>query len=242
MRAIETAMEPHRPSTETLPIEARLLRVQAASGVLFAVFLLLHLANQMIAALGPETYDRVQRTLRRGYQWAPIEIALVIAPLLVHAGTGFARMIVRRRRGEARKPASLATRLHRWSGVVLLVFFAGHVTATRGASLIYGIYPGFEGVAFTLRWVPAYFWPYYTTFALAGLYHLVHGLGVALPVLGVRGGSVLRRPRLLAVIASIGGIALVAGILAFGGVTRKPERDPRTSPYAALIRRLVARE
>jgi succinate dehydrogenase/fumarate reductase cytochrome b subunit len=148
------------------------------------------------------------------------------------------RMLRRRRSENKHAPASLRARLHRWSGIVLLVFFAGHVIATRGASVIFHVYPEFAGIAFTLKWVPAYFWPYYLTFALAGMYHLVNGLGVALPILGVGEGRMLRRPRFLIGVSVIAGIALVAGMLGFGGALARPNVDPRHSPYAALLRRI----
>lgn len=74
-----------------------LLRVQAISGLLFAEFLFLPPFNQMLAALGPETYNGAQRTLRSGYQSPPVKIALAIGPMLVHAATGVLRIIRRRR-------------------------------------------------------------------------------------------------------------------------------------------------
>jgi succinate dehydrogenase/fumarate reductase cytochrome b subunit len=236
MSVTEAFMESN-PQSRSHATDARLIRVQAWSGVLFSAFLLLHLMNQMLGALGPDAYDGTQRALRGAYQWAPIEITLVIVPLLVHAGAGIARM-VRRRGREKHTPASLRSRLHRWSALVLLVFFVGHVTAVRGASLLYHAYPQFEGIAYTLKWVPAYFWPYYLAFSIAGFYHLVNGLGVALPIVGVDAGRVLRRPRLLGVLTAVAAVALVAGMLGFGGVIAKPHGDPRQSSYAALLRRL----
>lgn len=212
-----------------------LLRVQAASGAIFALFLMLHLFNQMLAALGPARYDGAQRLLRKGYQAPVVEIVLVLAPLLVHAAAGVAR--IWRRRSQPRGPVSLAARLHRLSGIILLIFFVGHVGATRGASLLYGVYPEFAGVAFTLRWIPAYFWPYYTGFALAGLYHLIYGLSIALPVLGLRGGSGLRRPALLVPVVSVLGLALVLGMLGLGGVLTDVGQ-PELSPYGRLVLRL----
>ena len=220
--------------------DKRLVRIQAASGAVFALFLIVHLVNLALATFGPRTYDAAQQTLRRGYQWAPIELAVVIAPLLIHAAAAVTRIVRRRRRGQ-QAPSNLVSRLHRASGIYLLVFFVGHVTATRGASLLYGVYPRFAGIAFTLRWVPAYFWPYYLGLALAGLFHLVHGLGVALPILGFRAGSTLRRPMLLGAVTLLGGTALVLGMLAFGGVFFDVGQ-PAASPYARLLVRLgVAR-
>jgi succinate dehydrogenase/fumarate reductase cytochrome b subunit len=220
--------------------EVRLLRAQSLSGVAFSLFLLLHLANQGVAALGADRYDQAQCALRRGYQSAPLELGLVLAPLLVHVTTAVMRLLDRRRR-RVPTPVSRASRLHRLSGIVLLVFFAGHVAATRGASLIYGVYPGFAGVAFTLRWVPAYFWPYYLVFGVAGAYHLVYGLGVALPILGVSAGRVLRRPAILAPAAVALGLCVAVGLLGFGGAFF-PVGHPEDSAYARLLVRLgVAR-
>lgn len=224
---------------DTVNSSRRLLQVQAASGLLFAVFLLLHLLNQMLATFGPGAYDGTQRALRRGYQAPPVEIALVLAPLLTHAAAGILRLWRRRSEGK-RAPANIYARLHRISGIVLLIFFGGHVAATRGASLLYGVFPEFLGVAFTLKWVPAYFFPYYTVFALAGLYHLIYGLSVALPVLGLRGGSGLRKPALLVPAASVLGLFLVLGLLSQGGILRSVGH-PEETPYARLVMRLAGK-
>lgn len=215
----------------------KLLQVQAASGLLFALFLLLHLFNQMLAALGAGAYDGAQRVLRRGYQAPVVEVVLVLLPMLIHAAAGIARMWWRRQQPGPRGPVSTAARLHRMSGIILLVFFLGHVIATRGASFLYGIFPEFAGIAFTFRWIPAYFWPYYTSFALAGLYHLVYGMSVALPVLGVRGGAGLRRPVLLVSVVTGLGLALILGLLGQGGVIAEVGH-PELSPYAKLVLRL----
>src|SRR5271170_4527943 len=85
-------------STDTGALDRRLARVQAWSGVLLAPFMLAHLANQALAALGAASYDTTQRWLRAAYQSPPIEVGLVIGPGLVHAAAGVARMWLRRRR------------------------------------------------------------------------------------------------------------------------------------------------
>ena len=212
------------------------LEVQALSGAVFAVFLFVHLCNQMLATLGAPQYDAVQRTLRRGYQAPVLEVVLVLAPLFIHVGVSVARWWGRRR--EAPTPVSWRLRVHRWSGRFLLLVFLGHVVATRGASFLFGVFPGFDGVAFTFRWVPAYFWPYYLLLALCGWYHLVHGVSVALPVLGVRALLVLQRPRVFAGLLGAGAVALVLGVLAAGGVLFDVG-DPATSEYARLVLRLT---
>ena len=124
---------------------SKLVRTQALSGLLFSVFLVVHLLNTALAALGPQTYDGFQRAARAGYQFAPLEM-LVLGALLVHVGCGVARMA--QRRGQPKAPVSAETRAHRWSAYFLLTFFVGHIVATRGASFFYGVFPGsFETLA-----------------------------------------------------------------------------------------------
>jgi succinate dehydrogenase/fumarate reductase cytochrome b subunit len=216
--------------------ERRLLLTQVISGMLFSFFLAVHLFNQMSAAWGPEVYDGAQRTLRRGYQAPVIEIILVLGPMLVHAIAGILRMLHQKKQGRS-GPKELRARLHRISGIVLLVFFLGHTTATRGASVFFDIFPGFEGIAFTFRWVPLYFWPYYTAFALAGLYHMLYGWSIALPVLGISRASVLRRPRLLWGLFFVGGLLLILGLLHLGGVLMDVG-CPEAGPYASMLAEL----
>lgn len=218
--------------------DLKLMKVQALSGALFAAFLFMHLLNQMLAVLGPRTYDGVQGTLRRGYQAPVIEVVLVLLPLLVHAGTAIARVWGRRR---AQKVAlSWRVKLHRFSGYFLLLFFIGHVAATRGASFFFGVFPGFEGVAFTFQWVPAYFWPYYLMLALSGWYHAVHGLSVALPLFGVKALSVLNRKPVFVSVVATGAAALVVGVLSLGGALFDVG-EPANSEFAKLVLRLTAR-
>ena len=65
--------------------------------------------------------------------------------------------------------------LHRYAGFFLLVFIGGHIVAVRGASWFYDVYPGFEGLAFSIAAVPGYFYPYYFLLAVAGFYHGING-------------------------------------------------------------------
>jgi len=190
--------------------ESRLRAAQSLSGVVFAAFLLLHLLNQMSAVLGAPVYDRVQGELRAGYQIPSVEIALVLVPLLVHVILGVAGMV---RPVRARPRAlTLSGRLHRWSGRFLLAVVAGHVAATRLPAVLSGVQPGFAGIAFTFRWLPLWFWPYYGLLALSGWYHLSYGLVSALP------GLVRRRATrwFLGLVFIAGAAALLAAVVSFG--------------------------
>ena len=185
--------------------------------------------------------------MRAVYQVPPIEVARVGAPLLLHIVTSVWRVVRRRRLGQPQSRA-VRTRLQRYSAVVLLVFIVGHVVATRGASLVYEVWPGFDAIAFTMLWVPAYFIPYYALFAVAALYHLIHGLTVALPRLGVRRMGRLRDGRVVMGLAVVGGVLLLLGVAGFAGafddelhrsiVTRFAgtiaSRAPSTGPQLAL--------
>jgi hypothetical protein len=218
--------------------DGRAMKVQALSGAVFAVFLLVHLLNQALAVLGERRYDEVQRALRAGYQAPVLEVVLVLAPLLLHVFASVKRMWLRR--GAEARPVTWRLTAHRWSGRFLLLVFIGHVAATRGASALFDVFPGFAGLAFTFRWVPAYFWPYYLLLALTGWYHVLHGLSVAMPLLGVRAFLVLQRKPVFLGLLGAGGLALVGGVLALGGVFFDVG-DPAGSAYAKLVLRLTAR-
>jgi succinate dehydrogenase/fumarate reductase cytochrome b subunit len=195
-------------------VEQRFRVAQSLSGVAFAAFLLLHLANQLSAILGPSAYDRVQNQLRSGYQIPVVELGLILLPLVIHMGLGVATML--RRRTEEPLALTLPARLHRWSGRFLLLIVAGHVAATRMPAVLDGVVPDFAGVAFTFRWLPLWYWPYYSLFALAGWYHLLYGLAITLPRMGLRRAAWFLPPRRLGVVFVIGAVALLAAVISFG--------------------------
>lgn len=217
-------------------LERRLVTAQAASGTIFAIFLVAHLVNQMIAAAGPAAYDGTMAALRGVYHVPVLEVTLVGAPLIVHVVVSVWR-VIRRRRAGAGPAASARSRLQRISGVILLIFVFGHILATRGASAIFGVFPGFDAIAFTMVWNPLYFIPYYAVFAIAGLYHALHGITLALPRLGVRtpGGP---RARWVVVLTLVGAAAIVLGIARFAGAVDDHRDRVLTGDYARLLDRL----
>lgn len=179
----------------TLPdkskLEQRLVRAQAIAGSLFAIFLLFHLSNVAVAPFGANVFNEYQRALRSFYQYPLIELAIVVLPLLTHAIAG-SWLFFLRRRIRRTKPARKAIqrawlyRLQSWAGVFLLLFIFGHVAATRGTSFFYDVFLEFEGISFSLWFVPAYFFPYYYFLALAGFYHLATGLRTISTRQGIR--------------------------------------------------------
>ncbi|MCA2977671.1 MAG: hypothetical protein INH41_16270 [Myxococcaceae bacterium] len=204
-------------------------RAQVGSGVVFSAFLVAHLLNQAVAALGQARYDAVQERLRAGYQSPPVEWLAVFLALLVHLVTALVRW---RRRPKAMAPLPPRLRLQRLTGRFLSAVIVGHITATRVVPGLAGVHPGFAGVAFTFEWVPAFFWPYYLLLAVAGWYHLVAGLSTA------AGG--LRRSAVFWAVVAVGGAAMTAGVLGLGGVLADVGH-PASSPYARLLLGLVRR-
>ena len=199
------------------PSEATLARVQAASGLTFATFLVLHLVNTTIASTGQANYDAFQGGARAYYQWVLVELLVIGLAPLVHIWASLLRGLRRRRR---RAPAApLRTRLHRYAGYFLLVFVPGHVFAVRAPALVLGQTVDMSFVSFSMHHFPVSFTAYYGLLALAGLYHLVHGALAALRLSKVALSSAwfARDARRFWAIVSVGAALLVTGVLAIGG-------------------------
>ncbi len=205
--------------------ENRLLRIQAASGLAFATFLVLHLVNTGLASAGQGTYDGFQRAARNYYQLPPVEIAIVLLAPMAHAFASVIR-IARRRRAKAVGAPELRVRLHRLSGYYLLLVLMGHVVATRAPAFVASAPADFSFLNFSLTYWPWFFYPYYLMFALCGLYHLTNGTIIAVRVFGVRVPASLTASRSRPVVGfvGLGGALLVAGVLALGGVFGRVDR------------------
>jgi succinate dehydrogenase/fumarate reductase cytochrome b subunit len=215
----------HRSNAGQYRSDAALRRAQALSGVIFGTFLAVHLANTWIAVISAEHYDATQRILRAVYQ-KPLVEAVLLATLGVHLGVA----ILRKRTGRP-APQTARTRWHRNAGIFLAIVIAGHILAVRGPSWFAGIHPGFAGMSFTLAWLPEYFYPYYFLLGTAGLYHGLHGLGVAAARFGWR----LRVSARTAWCATAAGaIALVLALLGFGGVWYEIA-DPFDNDFTRLV-------
>lgn len=189
--------------------EATLVRIQAVSGLLFASFLALHLLNTAVAPFGQGSYDGLQQALRLYYQFPVVELVAVLGSAMTHMGVGLWRGIRRLKAGQ--KPPHWPLRLHRLAGYFLMLVFAGHVMATRGVGVFFGLPADFAFLTFSLTYFGSVFYPYYLLLGLAGLFHLVFGLSVAVRVLKWRVPVPVRWASL------VGAPFMVAGVLALGG-------------------------
>jgi succinate dehydrogenase/fumarate reductase cytochrome b subunit len=221
---IQSAMPTDRTTPRAHAISDRTLaRVQAISGLVFAVFLVLHLSTSFSAILGQGAYDQTLSAVRRYYRFPLIEIAGVMLAAIVHMAAGATRMWRRRQeriaRGQKAPMVPLRLRIHRYAGYYIFAAFAGHVTATRGVSLVLGHDPDFTFLHFSLTAAPYFFYPYYALFAFAGAYHLAHGIFAGLKVLGAKVPNVAISPRSklffgYAIVWAVLGVLIV---LALGG-------------------------
>ena len=209
--------------------DRRWRRVQAASGLTFALFLLAHLTNTLFALGGAGAYDGVQGSLRAVYQLPAVEILLLGLVLPAHITAGIARARLRRRSG--RGTAGPVVRMHRLAGWLLVVVVYWHAAAVRLPALLFDAPPRFSGVSFALHWLPAWFYPYYFVLALAGFYHLFVGGALALSRFGMR----VRAPtqRAATITTACGAIIFACALLAFGGVLFELA-DPFASDYARI--------
>jgi len=189
-----------------------LRHVQALAGILFFIFLLLHLSNTLLAAWGKDVYNNYQHLIQNFYPYPAIEIGMIVLPLLIHTVAGVWLYRLRCKAVEKRK---LSQRLNTWAGFLLLLIVFGHMLATRGIGLWFNAPPGFVGVSFSIWWAPAYFYPYYFLLYMAGLYHSYNGVSLLLLRSGISG---LHRTRFARpAVMLVGAVGITFSLLAFGG-------------------------
>ena len=86
-----------------------LKQLQAATGVVFFAFVVIHLINTWAAAFGAGAYDGLQEVVRPIYQFLAIEV-LLLAALATHLVVGLTRMVV-----EPKRNLSTRGRWHRYA-------------------------------------------------------------------------------------------------------------------------------
>lgn len=208
-------------------IEDRLRRVQAVAGALFSIFVLLHLSNIALAPFGIEAFNAYQRVIRTFYQQPVIELIIVIGPLLAHVIAGIWLFVLRH--GQPPKQRPLLARMHSWAGCFLLLVIFGHIAAVRGPSFFADVFPEFQGLAFSLWYLPYYFYPYYFLLALAGFYHATNGLRT----LAARKGVVIGRS-VQTNATIVAAIWVAVSLLSLGGVLVQVD-NPADNDFARLL-------
>lgn len=211
-RTMQQSLATGSGSTHNALPETRIRRVQALSGMAFSIFLAMHLVNTVAGLAGADTYNSLQQGLQRVYQHPLFESLFIIAPLLIHATTGLVSFNNARKLGLGKAGMQW---WHSAAGLFLVAVVFMHMAATRGVGFFYNAPPGFDGVAFTLWWLPMLFYPYYLLLFLAGSYHMFYGIGMLLARAGL--ASALAVKRLVRILTACACIAACAALLAFGG-------------------------
>ncbi len=220
-----------------------LKKLQAITGLIFATFVAVHLLNTWLAGLGPAAYDGVQAALRQGYQFVFVEV-LILSALLVHVVAGVMRIVK-----EPKRTLTVRARVHRYAGFFLMLVILGHILAVRGPSVFFDVYPGFAGLAFSIEFLPGFFYPYYLLLGMAGFYHALNGSGIALQRLRGRSGGRIGElgwrfvlpQRRLAIASSVAALVMVVSLLGFGGVWFDVG-DVASSDFARLAKELLGVE
>ena len=158
----------HRPAQ----LPRRLHRIAAA---LVGAYVLVHLANHLVALRGIGAHIAFMRAVRQVSR-VPLVEALLLLGVAVQAGSGL-WMLVRRARGGAPRRL-LFERLQAWSGAYLAFFLLVHVVSVLSGRAVLGLDTNFYFAAAGLQvrpW-PLFFVPYYGLAVAALFVHLACAL------------------------------------------------------------------
>jgi succinate dehydrogenase cytochrome b subunit len=202
----------------------------ALTGLAMVGFLAGHLAGNLLAFFGPETYNEYSHALISNPLLVPVEIGLV-AILLMHMGTAIG-VVLRGRQarpqryavkkwagGPSRKSWSSTTMIA--TGAVILVFLLLHLKTFKYGPWYVDPATGYRDLYRLLVDVfhsPAYVAFYVVCMVLVGM-HLRHGLSSAFQSLGLMPaswtGRILRAGASLAIIVAAGFALIPVGIFLF---------------------------
>jgi len=232
-----------------MPSVNTLKKMSAASGLVFGIFLAMHLFAHYMLNLGYEQAQETMLAFRVIYQHPIFELSLA-ASLGVHMYSNTCLYLNRskinaqvKKETDGKKPAGSAElTAHRIAGYILSLSIFGHVFATRLGAFIMlpdsSVYDyGFVASVFEV--VPFNLFPIYLCiFGMAGGWHLVYGTRSAIAIL--TGSSVVGKPVPvpLKVVAMINHVAIVAGMVALGKylttIDMSDKEDVRTKFFADL--------
>jgi len=198
-----------------------LARLHRYSGALLGLFLVFHLANQMLLLRGPSTHLATMEALRLVYRWPPVE-ALLLTCVVVQIVTGLMRL--RRRSG---RPAPTVAKPARLAGLYLLYFLAVHTLAVLGARGLLKLDTNLYFAAAGLHVWPytLYFVPHYVLAVTAVFVHLGSALA---PRLGMRSLAARKAAIMVACAAGVAIGTVIVSAMAGDAVRIPPEY---TAPF-----------
>lgn len=205
--------------------------MMAVSGIVFVLYVLLHMYGNLKVLAGQQAFDEYAHHLRTfgepmlpygGLLWL-VRVVLVVA-LVAHAYSAFAlwkrASAARPQRYAVRKAvsSSLASRTMRWGGVALLLFVVFHLihftlvkpnfNSSVDAAAIKDSPFVMVSASFSLLWVVAI----YTLAMIALGMHLFHGVWSAQQTLGLT-SSVAARARAKTIAAVLAALVVVGFLI-----------------------------
>ncbi|KAJ3333102.1 hypothetical protein HDU76_011470 [Blyttiomyces sp. JEL0837] len=200
----------------------RLRTVQAASGLVFASFLGLHLTAHALANIRFSLSDVIE--------------GVIITSAGVHITASLARGIARRRREKEARAKKLEEttketstsdarkdlKFHRWSGYLLTFLIGGHIYSLRVAPLIDSV--DLSLVSWSIKHrvgTAGLLW----LLGSAGWYHFCYGVHKALQAVGIKTPPIKSKPWKM---------IRLAGVVMMGLAVFRMGRQPVTSEKAEL--------
>jgi succinate dehydrogenase/fumarate reductase cytochrome b subunit len=161
-----------QPVQRTAPPRGWLKNLHRFNAILIGLFLLVHIANHLVALEGPAAHIRVMQWLRVAYR-APVLEVLLLAGVLGQAWSGVRLLLQRgawRRKGVGR--------LQVVSGAYLALFIVIHLSAIAWARLVPQLDTNFYFAAAGLNLAPfpVFFVPYYFLAVVALFAHVACAL------------------------------------------------------------------
>lgn len=198
----------------------------AITGIIFVLFVLMHMYGNLKMFQGAESFDGYAHWLReafypilphQGLLW--IMRVTLLASLVVHAGAAFAlwrrARAARGTRYVVRKPVrqTYASRTMRWGGVILLAFIIFHLLQFTTMTVEVGGSFDSPYERMVAAFQPEHWWVYVVYLVPITLLalHVRHGVWSALATLGL---STRRREAAFNAIAAIVAIVLFVGFMA----------------------------
>ena len=208
--------------------------LQGLSGIVFGIFLTLHLSNTMAGFFGEKVYDAYQEHVRAWYQ-NPVGEAVTFISLGVHCVTSTLKYLDRAKKAAAGKSIeqSASKKFHAYTGYLLLLIIIPHLFVTRFDEHS----PMFAGLSYVTRnrFFRLMILPYFVLYGAAGIVHMVLGLPSAFKLMGwYKTGNWISNNLPLQVITVMGVIGVELGIAGMMGLVGTTEltSDYTDSPFA----------
>jgi hypothetical protein len=218
-------------TTTTMPSIAAMKQLSAATGLVFGVFVTLHLATHYTLSVSWELAHSTQLAFRHFYQNPLVEVATFVS-LVLHmyantqvylARTKASSSNINNKKGRNKSDnVPLELKGHRYAGYALALFVGGHSTATRFGPMFILEDPSVYDYSFAakvMEFIPR--WPfsiYLAVLGMAGGWHLIYGTRAAIATL--RGSSVAGTtfPMPLKMVAMTSHLLVISAVLALNGV------------------------